>query len=592
MKQNKVINNIINFRNKVSSCLSLLFQCARGETIAIIILSIGMGIYQSIGIVIWKYLVDAIAGAIKTHKLRGVIYVFIGYFLYNVAQFVLLQIRNYLTWRYTERVAIHLNQLVLEKSMKIPYARFEDASLHNILSKANEESTTSISSLLNKMMSLVEYGMTLLSIVLILTPLSIWIVIIALLATIPMAVVDLRMSEQLYDLDMKLTEKKRYAGKFKSILSRYSNLIEIRVYQVASYMKERAMCLQNENYKKENRVRLKQMRISIVVSVLYTILQFVVKASVVCMAIVRKFTVGTITMYINAMDSLSSTLQMIVYTVAALNEDILYVNVLLDYFDLEEEPKRKYKLKEDIHTICFENVTFQYPGAKACVFKELSFTLHEHKKYILYGLNGAGKSTLIKLLLGLYEPSEGEIKVNNIPLKELDRDTYYKKLRVIFQEYNKYPLTLGENIAFSYSGDHKRVEAAAQFSGVDQFVSSLKKGYETLLDKELDEGTQLSLGQWQKTALARMQYEPAACYILDEPTASLDLVAVNRLYRFLFDTSDATVLLISHEYEIAKKADYILVLGEHRLLEQGTYSELINKKGYFFRYVKQRETTV
>lgn len=571
--------------HKLMKSMKLLLSCAKLESVLIVGVSLLMGIYSSLGIVIWKYIVDIIARALAEHSVKNVILLFVIYFLYHVVQFILYQIKSYVVWRYTAKVSLNLNQKIMEKSVKLPFSVYDQSEIYDILNKVNNESTNSISSFLNKIMAMIECGMALVSVLVIIAPLNIWIVVIALAATVPMAIIDMKMSNQLYTLNIELTESKRYAEKFKNMLTNHQYVIEIRTYRIAHYIKEKALFLQKENYSQENRLRLRQMRAGLLIDIFFTMIQFGIKIATVCYAIFKAFSIGTITMYINALDSMSMNLQMLVYNIASLNEDMLYISVMVDYFEMEELKEGSILLEAPIREIRFEHVSFKYPGNEKYTIKDISISFKMGKKYLLYGLNGAGKSTMIKLLLGLYPPTSGRIIINEIDLRELEKTSYYCRLGVIFQEYNKYPMNVKENIGLEHWQNFQAVKAAAAFSGADGFVKNLIHQYDTLLDKELTNGTQLSLGQWQKVALSRMMFQPHEVFILDEPTASLDITATNRLYHYMFMESEAMVIMISHESVVASKADIIIVIGRGTVLETGCYEELITKQGYFYHYI-------
>lgn len=568
---------------KIRQVFLLLFGCAKTEAVLLILLSVFRGIYTSLGLILWKYFLDIITEAILTKEFRNVIIMTVCYFFYTAMFTVITRASEHIKWKYVSKLNIRLSERIINKSYDIAYEEFDKSDTYDTLRKVNNESISSISGLLQQIMALVEAVVSLVSVIVILLPFSVAFVIIAIISTIPMIIVDVKMAKKLYELNNELTEPRRYADKFKGMLTDYLCIREIKVYKAFHYIKDKVVTLQEESFQRENKAKVFQLKVDIILNIVFLFVSFVLKLITICVSITRTYTIGTISMYINALDMLASTLQAIVYNIAELNESRLYINLLLGFLEKENATPGEHLLTGSFNKLEFEDVSFQYYGQGQYTLEHVSFSIKKNSSYLIYGINGAGKSTILKLLLGLYKPTEGRILVDGIDLRDIEQNSYYSQLGVVFQEFNKYPLKVRENIALNDVADEKELVRVAEEINADTFIRELDSGYEAMLSNELKDGVQLSLGQWQKLAIARMLYQKAEVYILDEPSASLDQTTTERLNHLLFDKSNRhTLVMVSHNEEIARQVDEIIVLGDKHVLEVGNYNELMAKRGYFY----------
>jgi ATP-binding cassette subfamily B protein len=236
----------------------------------------------------------------------------------------------------------------------------------------------------------------------------------------------------------------------------------------------------------------------------------------------------------------------------------------------------------------YQDVTFHYPGAERAALHKLNLVIPAGRSLAIVGENGAGKTSLVKLLCGLYEPTAGQILVDNLPISDLDPAAWRSRVAVLFQDFVRYQLSVRDNIAFgapALAGDFDRLQAAAEKAGALDLINSLPHGWDTILSPEYTNGVDLSGGQWQRIALARAMFAVAAgarVLILDEPTAALDVRAEAELYnRFLEITQGLTTILISHRFSTVRRADRIIVLADGAVVEDGTHQELMALNGRY-----------
>lgn len=275
--------------------------------------------------------------------------------------------------------------------------------------------------------------------------------------------------------------------------------------------------------------------------------------------------------------------------IAGLYEDNLFLSNLYEFLDLKPkvaEPLHPTPVTRPMQTgIVFDHVSFQYPTGSRKVIEDISLTIRPGEKVALVGENGAGKTTLIKLLCRLYDPTEGRITLDGVDLRQFEISALRREIGVIFQDYSRYHLTARENIWFgniNLPSDDERIVTAGRQAGADDVITSLPNGYETVIGKWFEGGEELSIGEWQKVALARAFLRDAQIIVLDEPTSSLDVKGEYEVFKKFRQLADGqAAILISHRFSTVRMADRIYVLNGGRIIENGTHDELVQLGGMY-----------
>ena len=411
--------------------------------------------------------------------------------------------------------------------------------------------------------------------------------------SLPSAVINFKYKKISYKYIKAHTNERRRMNYCANILTNKDQVKEVKLLRLHDIFIDRYKTLFKAYYTGIKKIFLREDLLHILVHIASTLVNcafFLFIAYKVCF---DNMPVGDYTIYTGALTSILSGIAALVNNSSTIYEGTLFIDNMIDYLKVEPtvvpsvDPPRKPE-NGIPHTIEFCNVSFAYPGTETRVIDRVSFKLEGGKSYVLVGLNGAGKTTLIKLMTRLYDPTEGEILLDGVNIKEYDVGELYDLFGIVFQDFAKYAVSLRENITFGDATrpvDEARLEYAAKQSCADEFIERLPRGYDTPLMRFFeDDAVDLSIGQWQKVSIARAFYKDAEILILDEPTASLDPMAEAEIFR-QFDTLRAgkTTVFVSHRLSSATDADDIIVMQRGRIIEEGDHKTLMEKGGAYYK---------
>ena len=498
----------------------------------------------------------------------------------------------YLQGNLNERLTAHLNRTLMQKINSFEdLTPFEYETFYNRVQLLREQASFQPTNLIIFLSTSARDLFTAIPLLAVSATLGWWVPLALLVATAPYALVSLGLQRAIWETVTGTNPEARRMDYAASLLLNPQYAKEHRLFRTGDFW----IAFYLENFRKLHRAMAARRREQLAKNLGTLALSLLGFAASVFGVLQRRPSAGQVAMLLATLNQLQQSLLLLAQDGAMLLETLLYMDEVRSF--LEEKPSLTaspgIRVKEAPPRIEFDHVHFSYPDGRKAL-SGVSFTLPPGELFGLVGENGAGKTTLVKLLLRFYEPSEGKILVDGKNLAELDLVAWRKRVAAIFQDYGRYALTLGENVALSdleRMEDEDGVRRALASAGGEELVSKLPQGLNTPLTKEFG-GTELSGGEWQKVALARAFFrERARVMVLDEPTAALDPLAEVELYqRFAELARGRTTLLISHRLASVRHAHRILVLKEGRLIEEGDHEELLRKGGEYARMWEAQRT--
>ena len=520
-----------------------------------------------------------------------VLLLLIAFFTYRILNKVVTRLSNAVTRMAGERVVRHVKVEIMKKAQTLDLSSFDLPAFYEKLENANREAGNRPVNILSSTFSVISTVISLMGYVVILaSALPIAAIAIA-LAAIPSAIVNFIYRRKSFAYMRGRSVDRRQMNYYAGLTTNKDLAKEIRMYDIGDELTTRYNNVFEKYYKGLRSLIIRENVWQIVLALATSLLSCFFFAYIAWGVFEGTYLIGDYSLYTGALTSISTSVTTLITTSATIYEGTLFIDNLLSF--LKEKSLVVPRIKEPLrvalggaHTIEFKHVSFAYPGTDRRVIDDLDLTLNAGETVALVGLNGAGKTTLIKLLTRLYDPTDGEILLDGHDLRDYDVRDVRRLFGIVFQDFGKYAFTVRENIMLGNLGKEAREEdirRAAVQSGADSFIEKLKDGYDTNLMRYFDtEGTELSGGQWQKLSLARAFYSDADIIILDEPTASLDPLAEQEVFR-RFDElrGNKTTVFVSHRLSSATIASKIVVLENGHIIEEGNHRALMDLNGKY-----------
>ena len=481
-----------------------------------------------------------------------------------------------------------INVMILEKALTLELAHFEDAEYYDKLVRARREASSRPLSLVIKTFDLLRDLIALITIGIFLFQFSVWAVALLAVAGVPAFLAEAKFSGEAFRIHRRRSAERRMQIYLEMVLTREDGVKEVKLLQLGKLFLKRYVDIFRSMYKEDRNLVLRRGFWGYVLGLLASSAFYFAYGWVGFATIAGAITIGQMTMYIAQFRLGQNAVTNSLTAINGMYEDNLYLSNLTEYLEhkVPEQTGTKTLGSDRDDGIRFEDVSFSYPGSEIPALNKVSLHIKPGESLAIVGENGSGKTTLIKLLTRLYSPSKGKIFLEGLELKEWDIETLRQKIGVIFQDFARYQLIVGENIGIGDVDEIEKdplIEAAAKKGMADVFVRDLPRSYKTQLGTWFKEGKELSGGQWQKIALSRaFMRNKADILILDEPTAAIDAKAEAEIFSHFGDLTDNKIsIIISHRFSTVRRADHIIVLEKGEIQEEGSHSELLDNEGHY-----------
>ena len=599
---------ITGFFSRLFYIFTIVWKTGPWILISLIVIALLEGILPIIGSLITRDIMNELQGIISDRvaaQVSGAAYaaVFWGsaammllifFFVYRILNQLVTRLNTAITRIAGEKVTKYVKIQIMTKAKEIDLSSFDLPAFYEKLENANREASVRPINVLSSTFNSISKIITLASYIIILAtaPGMWWTAVVMLVISFPTAIINFTYRKKNFNYMRRRSKERRQMNYYSELMVNKDMAKEIRLYDLSDEFIGRYNGVFDVYYAGIRKLIIKENVWHIITTLLSSVVNCVFFAIIAFKVFNGELQIGDYSLYTGALTSIASTVTSLIAISATVYEGTLFIDNLISFMNEKPTVVPTRDVPEHIdhslpHSIEFRNVSFAYPGSERKVIKNINLTIRPGETMVLVGLNGAGKTTLLKLLTRLYDPTEGTILLDGKDIREYDVTELYKTFGIIFQDFGKYAVSVSENISFgdhSKVSDAERIREAAVQANADDYICALPKGYDTPLMRYFEaDGTELSIGQWQKLSIARAFYSNADILILDEPTASLDPIAEQEIFN-QFDKlrEGKTTIFVSHRLSSATIATKIVVLENGELVEEGSHRELMSKQGKYY----------
>ncbi len=539
---------------------------------------------------ITKLIIDAIVHSLTSHQPVQPQFWWLVVAEFGVAAFASILTRgiDYTDALLADKYMRHVSIEVMRHAAELDLIAYEDPIFYDRLERARVQATDRLG-MIQSIGRLVQLVITTVSLSISILIFSPWLLLLLVLGVVPAFLGESHFAFLGYAKNFRQTPVRRQLDYLRQLGGSREAAKELKLFGLNKFLTQRFTQLSDAIYEENVELSRRRLIAGSVLSLIGTLGYYSAYAYVIWRTIAGALSIGTLTFLAGAILQASTNIQQIFSTLSSIADQALFLTDLLAFFEMKPTIQSKANAilapRPIVRGFEFRNVSFKYPGSSRLILNGLDFHLRPGERVALIGENGQGKTTIVKLITRLYDPSEGQILLDGVDLRDYQLEDLYREIGVIFQDFMRYEMTARENIAVGRIDDLQNadlLQTAAEKSLADQVIAKLPHHYEQMLGRRFDGGVDLSGGEWQKVALARAYLRDAQLLILDEPTAALDAKSEFEVFqRFAELTMGKMALFISHRFSTVRMADRIVVLEQGKIAEEGNHDQLARMGGRY-----------
>ncbi len=543
-------------------------------------------------VLLWitKLIIDAIVHAVSTHQAvqARLWWLVAAEFSVAVLNTMLIRAIDYSDSLLADKYVRYISIRVMNHAASLDLLAYEDPVFYDRLERARVQATDRLV-MIQAVGRLVQQSITTITLSVSIMIFSPWLMLLLIVGVVPAFLGESHFAFLGYAKNFRQTPIQRQLDYLRVLGGSKEAAKELKLFGLRNFLSDRFTRLANEIYEENTALARRKLIAGSALSAVGTMGYYAAYAFVIWRTVAGALTIGTLTFLTGAILQASSNIQQIFSTLAAIGDQALFLTDLLAFFQMKptirSKPNALLAPRPIVQGVEFRNVSFSYPGNSRLILNHINFQLHTGERLALIGENGQGKTTIVKLITRLYDPTDGQILLDGVDLREYDLDDLHRVMGVIFQDFMRYEMTARDNIAVGRVeeiNNLEALEAAARKSMADQTIARLPQAYDQMLGRRFEQGVDISGGEWQKVALARAYLRDAQLLILDEPTAALDARSEYEVFhRFAELTAGKMALFISHRFSTVRSADRIIVLENGGIAEEGSHDQLARLGGRY-----------
>lgn len=575
---------------RVPPIFKMVWTCAPGVVLASLVTRLFVSVVPVALLAVTRFIIDAIDSHIWHHTALPA-----SFWWLVVLEFILAtlttslgRVIDFCDTVLADKFTKNISTLTMEHASRLDLIRYEDPLFYDKMERARVQGTDRVV-LIQMTGRLVQELITTISFASAIVFFSPWLFVFLIVCVVPAFLGETHFAFLGYSLNFEQTPAKRQMEYLRILGGSRESAKELKLFGLGPFLVQRYKGLSDKLHLQNVGLAKRKLLFGTLLTCLGTLGYYGAYGYVIYLAVTGTLTLGKLTLLAGAIAGASTNIQAVFSTFSGIADQSLFLTDLVEFFAVQPKILSKPGALLAPRPICqgieFRNVSFSYPGNRRRVLSNINLRLDPGERIALVGANGQGKTTVVKLLTRLYDPSEGQILLDGIDLREYDLDDLWREIGVIFQDFMHYEMTASENIAvgrIEEANNPFRIRAAAMKSFAENVIHKLPKGYDQLLGCRFEGGVDLSGGEWQKIALARAHLRDAQLLILDEPTAALDAQSEHEVFKRFADlTSGKMSLLISHRMSTVRMADRILVMENGGIAEQGPHEQLVKHGGLY-----------